>query len=251
MSTMTFNCPYLNINNVPIKVNHLHVGNETSSTAIKKGFLMIFSFESCSTTTACRGIVGENSQGEIQQQKTFMSYCDWLLYPYLFKFHSTVLMFLQNTPLAVGSCCDFEETWLVKWTNCYETLCVCLRSSPRAALTAKKPTEQVLKSCPCHFSRFECHSNRVLPGWVQSCSCLRQSAPGIMWSHGGGGKGVILVFNVHVSGSCAVQLRGRLWRRRREIFVNAFFNSVRNSINDIIKQKQKSRKDKNVLPYTN
>lgn len=42
VSAMTFNCPYLNINNVPVKVNHLHVGNGTCSTAIKKVFSVLF-----------------------------------------------------------------------------------------------------------------------------------------------------------------------------------------------------------------
>lgn len=33
-----FNCPYLNINNVSIKVNHLRHGNETCLTTIKRYF---------------------------------------------------------------------------------------------------------------------------------------------------------------------------------------------------------------------
>lgn len=67
MSTMTFNCPYLNINNVPIKVNHLHVGNETSSTAIKKGIFCPFSASQSKMTiirqNCCPCVLGENTDG--------------------------------------------------------------------------------------------------------------------------------------------------------------------------------------------
>lgn len=46
VSTMTFNGHYLNINNVPVKVNDLHCGNETQSTAIKRYFLGFSVFSS-------------------------------------------------------------------------------------------------------------------------------------------------------------------------------------------------------------
>lgn len=42
---VTFNCPYLNINNVPIKVNHRHAGNEMCSASINREMSL------CNTTT--------------------------------------------------------------------------------------------------------------------------------------------------------------------------------------------------------
>lgn len=73
---VTFNCLYLNINNVPIKVNHLHICNETCPTAIKRSFLSIFSFTFRDLLSLCswkhHRRVGEIWKNTSHSNKNFM-----------------------------------------------------------------------------------------------------------------------------------------------------------------------------------
>lgn len=184
MSTMTFNCPYLNINNVPIKVNHLHVGNETSSTAIKRDFLMIFlSLFLCNEDILGKLFVklrrkqwGWNPAAENLYELLKLVTVPLSLY---IPPHGPNVSPKRTRLQAVGSC-DFEETWLFNWTTAIGLKrFVCVYVLPCEQHPLKRNT-QVLKSCR-HFSRFKCWSNWVLPWVTDEARLSPNGSPAYAW----------------------------------------------------------------------